>query len=428
MTAFLTHLTPSHRAVLAELAALGVTAFFGTGKAYNAEDERALAALGARTTFLESLCSEPERSALTAQALERANEIRQLLPARPAAVEARSFAVDRERLDEAFSDGLGERMAHSALMLRALDRLQEASPIGGVVVSEEYSREAALLVRWARCAGVPSFLIAHGTNHMSQRDHFGRMLSDYALVGGVRAVESFVDIGIDPRRISVVGSPAYDVYPDLVRRRDAIRKEVRAKLGLAAGTALVLFGVTASESWRALSSPEDPERTLLAFLRGAQDALRRKVSFVAIIKDRPYNGKLGAERVRALNERIGVPARYVDGRAELLIVAADAVVAVESNLNVESMICGVPTIDVWTPMSWLHGPGFAYQDGIDIVPTDEPELLGTRLHEVLSKPAKRAEVIARQSAARPRFIAEVDGQAARRCAQFCFERSRRGSG
>lgn len=383
---------------------------------------------GGRVVQLEGVVAVADKLRLQEEAEVRAARVGSLmrLRATPIAIPQEPALVSADDCARALSRSLVERLASTAILVESLDVLARDWDLRGVVVSEDYSRDARALLQWARRARVRSFHIHHGANLGRVWGIYADLFADFALLTGQRGVEGYLDAGIDAGRLAIVGSIAWDGYPALIKERSAVRAALRAQLGLPPQSTLVTFAVTTIEQGSALADVEVKRRTLQAFLRGAKAARDRGGQFTVIVKDRLYSGKSGGALVDELAAQAGISAVHVEGRPEALVCASDVIVASESNICIEAALCEVPAINLWSPVAWINGPGYTASDGIPLVPYDRPELLGEAIDVLLRDPAERARIVDRERAVLDSTVFMPDGNAAQRAAAFIYERSNAG--
>ena len=166
----------------------------------------------------------------------------------------------------------------------------------------------------------------------------------------------------------------------------------------------------------------DSTQTLTAFFRACA-ILKQRRPFTCIIKGRETDGSAERAQVEVVAQATGFHNyRHVWGTIEAWLLSAEAVVACESNVFVQAMLLGTPAVNVWLPSSWIVGPAFGADDGVPLVPYDEPGRLAAVLDRLLSDQSFRTSVLQRMSAAATTFHVPLDGHSARRCADFVTSR------
>ena len=409
-----------HDSVLKGLAEFGVPLLLSTGRTeFDEETLACFRSTGTDVGMVEDRCPEPERKAIWAWARERALQIGECMTRASIVLDDPDAAVPLG--SGFFTDDwpLAYDLAESEVLVRSLDRVAQTSAIGACVVSEDFMPQSRVLVLWARSRGIPSFHVHHGT-HLGRLDNFTREgFADYQLAAGRRAAEWPLWQGFDPAAIVVTGAPQFDHYATLLARRDEVRCKVRTSCGLLPDEPIVLFAAT---TWGVMTRFTEfgiSESTLRAFCGGARHAMDRSGRrFGIVVKDRLPPGQAGKPLVDAVLREFGIPGVYVTGRPEELVCAADLVLGCDSNMLVESMLCGVPAINIWAPLNWLTGPYFRSDDGVPLFRCDDVQGIGEEMVRRLYDPACRAAAIARQTEALSEIVDRPDGRAGARCARF----------
>lgn len=419
---YVVYLRPQHDEILRELADLGVRAFATFFRTYPPEIMAHLEKLGAEVIALENVCTEEEKRAMLAEGTARAERVLALMATAPITVDDReAFGLSQAEIADVVGANLGQRLYESTLLVGAFELTAQRYDVSAVVVSEDYSRYPRNILQAARARKIPSYHVAHGAHLGRSYGLFRQSFADFMLVAGVRAAETEAQSGTAPGRIVALGAPQWDPYVAIAGQREKIRAEVRTKCGLAADEPIVLFATTTFESSTPLTDELGKEKTLRGFLAGAKAAQAGGTHFTAIIKDRMYSGKAGRELVDALSAEYGVHALYVEGRPEYLVAAADLVVGSDSNMSIEALLCGVPTLNIWSQNVWINGPYFGRHDGIPHARYDDPQAVGDQIAHLLTDEAYRAAVLANGAAILPSVVLGADGGAARRCATFIVQ-------
>jgi hypothetical protein len=301
-------------------------------------------------------------------------------------------------------------------LLDALAAARAAYDLRLFVTSEDVTPPSKVAAAWARARRVPSLHVAHSLALIDPYTVHAELLTDVLAVYGERGAEGYLDLGIDPDRIVVTGNPAWDGYATMRQQRAALRAELVGKHGLDPDLPIVVFGTTWSARLTALDTGDSHHRTLAAFVAACVELERQDVRFTAVVKDRPSNAAFGEETLLGMLAESGVRRRVLhtvdDGPG--WAVAADVLVAVDSNYLVEAMLAGTPTVNLAGTAMLPVPPVF---DGASGVVEAEPAALAPRLRELLEDPALRNRRLA-QTAARLEHYHRggADGGAARRVA------------
>ena len=424
--AYLFHVGKTHESIALGLCRLGNATIATFGRGLSDDVVRAIRAADSDVLSVESLCGRSEASEAALYAQQRAQLLRSKLLECPPAVPGAALPFDAERVFQALGP-IETTLAESDLLLRSLDRLSEQFDVRGFVCSEDMLRLSRVAAQWARSRKARSFHIHHGLTlggvpARTGKHIYGQFFTDYLFAAGPRGAEALVRWGCDPAKVVIAGSPAFDPYVELLGRQGEIRQEFRRMCGLPSDARIVVFAVTGRSEWTLAETDPGPA-TLEAFCAGAQRALAAGGSFAIVIKDRVSHGKTGKQAVDALLLKYGLRATYATGRAENVVCAADLVVAAESTMSFEAALCGVPTVNIWSPSSWLFGPYFMGSDGVPQYSCDQVVELGAEILCLINDQTYREKVVANVSAALPFVVHAPDGNAAMRCAEFVFART-----
>ena len=348
-----------------------------------------------------SALSEAEKQAIRSDAAERAQRIAAELNDSPRAA--------------LITANLAENLADSMTIVASLDALHERDGVELVVLNEDVTRPGKTGAAWDKARGIPSVVLSHseilGRLYTVHREDNTSALAVY----GQRGAQPYLDMGMAKERIAVTGNPAWDIYAGLISQRDAIRQAFRAQYGFSERDHIVVFATTWPAFFTAFCEKNDYESSLRAVVRSVRELRELGVPVQLVIKERPSNAdKQDALTAILREEAIGFTPIVANGELEKWVVAADAVVSVDSNVSVECMIAGTPAINLWTPMSWLNGPFFDAEDGVLQAPES---MLSLTLVQVLGNPEIRAQVRA-QAQARSAEFAPLVGTATARAAEL----------
>ncbi|MEY2633883.1 MAG: hypothetical protein RIR00_2537, partial [Pseudomonadota bacterium] len=181
---------------------------------------------------------------------------------------------------------------------------------------------------------------------------------------------------------------------------------------------IVVFGPTWAHNLSALSDEKVFGRSLFAFLQAVAEMRAAGIPLQAVIKDRPSNQNFARSRLEELYAAAGLTPEsvpYIAEAARDWMLGADVIVAQDSNLLVEALICGTPAVNVLTDVGLRLGPSFDAESGILEA---SPEDLSVTLAGLLSDPALRESCRRDMLAAAPRYNAGSDGLAAERLAEL----------
>lgn len=387
------------------------TGFAGT----DAVSARAIQDAGGSVQVLERLLPEGRIDEIRADAASRAQAVAQAVATERWPEFCGATACSVERVRDVLMRRLAERLLPELVLVEALEVARRMHAIELVVVNEDVTSVGKTAALWARARNIPVVHVAHseilGELYTVHREFH----ADAMLAFGPRGAEPYRDLGIEERRLPVVGNPAWDRYDALIAQRAALRSEVYRQLGLSEQAPLVLFGTTWAARLSAHDVPDLYERSVRAFLTAVRIVRAAGIDLNVVVKDRPANANFGKPLLDRLAGEIGIDTdtyRYATNETEALIVASDVVVSVDSNLSIEAMIAKVPAFNLWDERSWTLGPFFGAEDGI--VQTTSSDLAAA-IAGVITNPGFRNAVLAGMSAQRHRYY--VGGGAAHRAAE-----------
>lgn len=387
------------------------TGFAGT----DAASARDIQDAGGSVQVLEMLLPEGRIDEIRSDAASRAHAVAQAVATEQWPEFCGATACGAERVRGVLTNRLAERLLPELVLVEALEVARRTHAIELVIVNEDVTSLGKTAALWARAHNVPVVHLAHseilGELYTVHREFH----ADAMLALGPRGTEPYRDLGIEERRLPVVGNPAWDQYDALVAQRALVRREVYRHFGLSEQVPLVLFGTTWSARLSAHDVPDLYERTVRAFLTAVRTIKAAGVELNVVIKDRPANAAFGKSVLDALAVEMGIGAgsfRYATGDTEALIVASDVVVSADSNLTVEAMIADVPALNYWDERSWTLGPFFGAEDGV--VQTTASDLAAA-IAGVITNPGFRNAVLAGMRTQRQRYY--PGGGAAARAAE-----------
>lgn len=329
-------------------------------------------------------------------------------------------------LTEIIERNVDERLLPLIASVEALDKVHPKYFIELLLVNEDTLEFSKLAVQWARDKGIPSLHLTHGLGLPRNYCVDTILLADRVAVFGARGSEMFLDGGVPPEKIRITGNPAWDKYPSLINQRPQIRQGLAKKYGFSQELPIVVFGT----SWNANLSAFDNRsfsQEIEAFL-GIYPVLQEQgISLQLVIKDRPFNEKVGREVTTTLAEKFSIPPsswKYTVTDTENLVLGADIVISSESNLSVECSLVGTPAINLISDFGLLVGTGFAAQYGI---PSVEQTCLVDEVHRILTDSPYRQRLVETMQSMAGFFNVGIDGGASKRVAVLMREMARKQS-
>ncbi len=339
----------------------------GTSPAFVAEAARR----GTRVVELSSLVSPERCGVLHAEMSQRLASMLDAAPWNALARRHAAAGLDAGALRDIVGDASLMSLVRGRIAIEELNEAAKRDALELIVVNEDLLPISKARALWGRAHGVPVLQVAHSLILQSAfRTSHRELHSDALAVFGEAGRAPYREMGIADERLPITGNPAYDAFPALVADRDRIRAAVRARYRRGAGARLVLFATTAVVNHRAFIDPRYGERTLDAWFAARAVAQRVPDAFF-VVKGRAVDDRASSEAAAALHGISPETWAFEDDGIDELIVAADAVVSVFSNVSVQAMLGGVPAIDLIGPPEWLLGPGFAEGDGVLSVSADE---------------------------------------------------------
>ncbi|MDK2126394.1 glycosyltransferase [Parachitinimonas caeni] len=308
-----------------------------------------------------------------------------------------------------------------AAILEALALARQAYDLRLVAVNEDYTELSKAVVLWAGANRVPSLHLAHALALADPYTVHRQLNADLIALIGERGGEGYLDAGFARERLRVTGNPAWDHYPALRRERVLLRRQLAEQYGFDGTLPLLVFGTTWAANFSALVDGHAFASTLRTFLSSVAQLQQQGVRFTAVVKDRPSNQSYGANEFERVLEGCGVDrrgVRYASDTPDRWLVAADAVVSVDSNLTVEAMSAGVPAINLMNDSGLRMGPSFGAYSGVIEVAADE---LAAAMGRVLTDKAFAKAVVDAASRQLPYFNAGHDGRATERVAALMSE-------
>ncbi|MBV8467047.1 MAG: glycosyltransferase, partial [Burkholderiales bacterium] len=326
--------------------------------------------------------------------------------------------VDAVALAEVIDTVGAQHWPGASHMLQCLDAALERFDLRLVVLNEDVTSIGRLIAEWARHAGIKSVLLQHSILLGTAYTVHGGLHADVTAVFGTRGMDAYLDIGIEPERLVATGNPAWDVYRSLPAQRYTIRNQLLPRHGLDPAKPLVVFGTTWAANLTAHCNENTYAETLGAFLGAFKQLRDRHPQLQALVKDRVSNESLFRQQFDALLPSIGLPANsiaYATSDTESWVVAADVVIAVDSNMLVEAVLAGTPAVNLSNVTGFMIGPAFDADSGIADVEADE---LAPTVERLLNDGAWRKVCIEAGQRSRTHYQESGAGTAALRVAQL----------
>lgn len=286
-----------------------------------------------------------------------------------------------------------------------------------VVMNEDVTHAGRALCEFSKSNNIPSLLIAHGTLISKAYTVHKGLFADCAAVFSERGKEAYLDIGVEHERLLVTGNPAWDHYPRLVEERGRIKGLLFNKYHLQEDLPLIMFGATWGHFFSGLCDNNINEKTLGQFFTALCELKMKGVKFQAVVKDRVENT---SNRFRDFLITYGLDPElviYATEDTEAFVVSSDIVVSIDSNLSIEAMMAGVPSVNLLNDVGLTLGPSFEAGCGILEV---EPDELGETVRQLLQDEKIRARCLERAKLSLPRYCAGMDGLSSTRVAQVAL--------
>lgn len=362
---------------------------------------------GGRVALLEKLSDAATVAALQQQALERAIQVRDIF--------SREAPVPEPWAGLLVPVDLEARLLQEMQLIELLDAATRVQQVEVLLVSEEYMLMARTAVLWAKTRGIPVVHICHGTNLARMCTVHEPALADvYALVGE-RAGDALADLGVEESRLIPIGNAQWEAYQHAEEVRPLARKLLGEAHGLKPDLPILVLGTTWADDLTAFSEHRVYDDTIRTFLAACQSLRGKGTGLNCVIKDRPPNKPFAAERIAAIAAELGLSGDdYLltfDNIREWMM-AADAVVAMESTVLIEAMLAGSVAINLWHDAIHVLGPAYGAREGVIQA---YPETLVGELARVLGDAGYRIQVCDQARAAASSFmVATQPGESALR--------------
>lgn len=381
---------------------------------------------GADIVLLENLLSDEEALSASADAESRFADIREKTSSlQPSTVGlASASASGFGAMTQALQATLRDQMPYLLQAIKALENARGRYAIELLVLNEDFMAQARVAAAWARNHGIPTLHLCHGANLADLYSVHGHVNTDLIAVFGERGLEPYLDLGIARERLRIVGNPAWDGYTDLVKRRKHIRTELCSRLGISPKRPLLVYATTWTAGLTLIEDTAIPAQLLRGVFRAfAQlNASARELPFL-VIKDRPGPEyvQAGRELIVRLAAEVGIGKdafSYQLEGGESWVVAADVMIACDSNILVEAMLADVPAVNLLNYNGLRLGPTFDADSGIVEV---APEELAASLRLLLDDTGFRESLLRQARAKVSYYNVGVDGSSAQRVAELMME-------
>ncbi|SFM98531.1 Glycosyltransferase, GT2 family [Formivibrio citricus] len=282
-----------------------------------------------------------------------------------------------------------------------------------VVLSEDVTVQGKTAAICARRNQVPSLQVMHGVALAKPFTVHGALFADYVAVYGQRGLESYLDVDVDPKRCFLTGNPAWDHYPAWMSDRPACRSRLDQRYKLQKDAPIVVFATTWAHYLTATADPKVFERTLTQFFEAVAELQRSGLKANFVVKGRGADANYD-EVAQAAGLEEG-DYLYATADTEDWVCGSDIVIGADSNIEVESMMAGTPTINLMNWFGLRLGPSFDAQSGVIEV---EGRQLAQAIARLLTDPDHAAEQRQQLLAAAPRYNLGVDGKASERVGEL----------
>ncbi|MEO7426183.1 MAG: hypothetical protein ABI036_13430 [Fibrobacteria bacterium] len=310
---------------------------------------------------------EADQGALSRIALEKAAFLEQL-PHRPswAAFCEGSGVPARETAQALFQDA-APRLHEMIVQIECLERVYERLDIRLTVLNEENTLLPKSMVVWSKCKGIPVLHINHSLGMSGWYTVHGKILSEALAVYGPIVADGPMETGLTGDRIFISGNPDWLVYdnPDALKKPS--RDEMLARYFPGPAAPLIVFGTTFSANLTATEEKKDTSASATAFFRAVAALRKAGKRLHCVVKLRPNNDKSFETEYTRLAEREGlVPGDYLFLRGDLekLLLAADAIVSVDSTLSADALLADTLAINLVTEEGWRRGPYYPGYTGV----------------------------------------------------------------
>lgn len=381
---------------------------------------QALEAVGSQVKKLEMVLDQPllqQANATVAAAMQslQSHGISDDLP----------HAFDSQAVLEVYGDTLTQHVPTIFALLGALQRIESDYFIEAVLLNEESLWASKTIARWAKQQGIPSIHLSHGTG-ISKNYNFERYCCDTVAVFSERSAEYYLDSGVPPDCIEVIGNRNWNQYAGLKQQKPLARQTLCERTGLDPALPIIVFGTTWN-AYLSLLDERDLAKELHDFFSIYRPLTEQGFQPQLVVKDRRLTGK-GAQDNRNLvfdiAQRFDIPAervRYEFADVQLWVAGSDVVVSIDSNLSVEATLAETPAVNLMTPFGMLVGPGFGPEDPVlQCEPTGLADVVG----QILESSELRESLQLRMRRHAERFNRGIDGKAEDRLCELLTRKRR----
>lgn len=266
-------------------------------------------------------------------------------------INTQDFNLSLEKISETYLNSI-------FTIIECLKKAKDHYFIDLLVVSEEWLLAGKSAVFWAKAQGIPCLHLLHAVSISRYFMVHNKVVSDIIAAYGEVEIDSLMDIGVPRDCIRITGNPAWDQYPAQRTQRSFMREFIFKKYGLNETLPLIVFGTTWNYFGTAIHDSDDMafgfsgpyDKTLYLFFKACKNLLAAGKPANFLIKDRPANAFFdGLSTSKELAKKAGLQSGvlfYATEDTAELVVAADVIISVGSNLSVEAMIAGTPAIDL----------------------------------------------------------------------------------
>lgn len=396
-----------------------------------AEGRKAIEQAGGKVLVLEEILAASDMSDLRRAARSKAESIAKAVRSGALAREVAKWGADLPEADLRAGTALLEQAPLAAYLERmltwieALERARNQYRIELTLLGDEWTEFGRMFLHWSRQNGIPVLHLTHGIGLSRYYTVHSTLEADKYAVFGERGGESLRDAGVAAEQIVAVGNPVWDAYPGLLSSGAEVRRGLCARHGLDAAKPIVVFGTT----WNAHLSAFD-QRSYVRDLDLMMQAFSRLAELGCpdaqlVIKDRVAHGD-EARLVKEATARAKLPSvLHTMEDARPWVVAADVLVSVDSNLSVECVLAGTPSINLIDETGLVLGPSFSADSGIvEILPARLAETLAM----LLTDKEQRRLLGELMKAKAPSFNLAMDGNAGSRLAELMKSMALGGAG
>lgn len=325
------------------------------------------ASFSGRIIPFEQFVTVADHPALRQGALEKAAFLGDL-PSTPAWTEfcGRMDVPAPETAAALFHDA-GQRVLEQIVQIECLERAREILDIRIAVLNEENTLLPKSMVVWAKSRGIPVLHINHSLGMIGWYTVHEKIISDALAVYGPIVADGPMETGLTGDRIFISGNPDWLPYSDSASLKPIARREILGRLFAGESAPLAVFGTTFAANLTATEERKDTSASARAFFRAISELRKGGRKIHCVVKLRPNNDKsFEDEYVRIASSEGIAPGECVFARTDLekLLLAADAIVSVDSTLSADALLADTPAINLVTEEGWRRGPYYPGYTGI----------------------------------------------------------------